>query len=59
MISRLIKNIFSDVHKTFFGLALANLVAVPLTSRPWKYFFTSVVLLFIGLIWLGFTKPKV
>lgn len=58
MFINLIKNIFLDIHNTFFALALANLVVMPFTSRPWKFFFTSVVALFIGLICLGFTKPK-
>lgn len=48
----------NGLSKIFFALSFLSLAAILFFPEKWRYFFLSVFLLFIALVFLGLTKPK-
>lgn len=45
-----------NFHKIFFILSIGSLFLLLIEADKWRHFFTAMVMLFLGLICLGFTK---
>jgi hypothetical protein len=45
-----------NFHRIFFILSIGSLLLLPFETDKWRYFFTAMIMLFLGLICLGFTK---